>query len=442
MHAAPPACGSTAAHPVAALSLKTGQGRPPSAEAAGRRPCLKCRPYRLPQASPRGTPELICRAVRMIVAGALDQDTEASLAVRLGVSSRHLRRLFMASLGVTPDGLARACRAHVARRLLNDTDMPVTEIAYMAGFGSSRQFNRDCQRIFHATPSQLRARKSPPGRLAADDALTLRLRFTGPLDWDAFAAFFAARAVPGVEHVDGLTYRRTIIMDGDPGVLELGPGGRDHLRLRVHLPHWTGLMHVAARARRIASLDEYTAEPVRSLASDPATGPLLVARPGARVPGCWDPFEIGIVAIIGQWLAAEASHALIARLVRRLGLEVPGLEEFCLSHAFPTPRSLAQAGTDLKATGLASDQADAIMRYASAVEKGAVRLDGSMDLDHLISSITFMPGISAGAAHYIALRMGEPDAHLIDDPVLIHSLRRLVAGLSPESALRWQPWPS
>jgi AraC-like DNA-binding protein len=145
-------------------------------------------------------------------------------------------RLFMTQLGITPDELARSHRAHFARRPLDNTDLSITEIAFTAGYGSARQFNRDCLRIFRATPSHLRAARSSPARLAADGGLTLRLRPSAALDWEALAAFLADRAVPGTEHVDGLTYRRTIDVDGDPGVLQLGPGGQGYLQLRLHLP--------------------------------------------------------------------------------------------------------------------------------------------------------------------------------------------------------------
>lgn len=413
-----------------------------SAEAAVLRTCLSCRPNRLPQSLSRSAPELICRAVRMILAGTLDHGTEASLAARLGMSSRHLRRLFIACLGVTPDGLARSRRAHFARQLLDDTDLPVTEIAYAAGFGSIRQFNRECLRIFRTAPSQLRAKRSEPGRLAADGGLTLRLSFTGPLDWDALASFLAARAVRGVEHVDGQTYRRTIVVDGDPGMIELSPGDRDHLRLRVHLPRWADLMHVAAQARRIACLDADTSEPARSLAGDLVIGPLLAARPGVRVPGAWDQFEVGVAAIIGQWLDGETSRAVMARLVGRMGREVPGLDAVCLSHTFPAPGILARAGTDLQAIGLNGDQAETLVSYAAAADNDIVRLDGSMKSDQLISSIMAIPGITASAAHYIALRMGEPDAFPASDPALQKALGHFAGNLSPDRVLRWQPWRS
>src|SRR5512133_4194510 len=143
--------------------------------------------------------------------------------------------------------MARSARAHFARRLLDDTDLTVTEIAFAAGFGSLRQFNRACQEIFRESPRALRKRRRKADRLVADGGLVLRLPFHGPLDWSALTAYFGARAVPGVEAVSGETYRRTVVMDGDPGVIELVGGGDDHLLLRAHLPHWDELVHVVQR---------------------------------------------------------------------------------------------------------------------------------------------------------------------------------------------------
>jgi len=413
-----------------------------TAEAAGMRACRDCRPYRFPAAlaRDRNAPELVCRGVRLIVDGALDEGTEASLAARLGMSGRHLRRMFTACVGVTPDALARSCRAHFARRLLDDTDLSVTEVAFAAGYGSARQFNREFKRIFGSTPSRLRAAsRSSSRRPGPDSGLTLRLWFTGPLDWDGLATFLAARAVPGVEQVDGPIYRRTIMVDGDPGVLELGPGGRDYLNLRVCLPRWESLMHVVAQARKIAGLDDDPAAPARLLDADPVIGPLLGARPGIRVPGCWDPFEVGVAAIIEQQAASPASRPVMQRLVTGLGRQVPGLEPFGLTHAFPDPGVLAGARSSLQAAGLTSAQAQTVTSFASAVSQGIIRLDASMTSAQLTTSIATIPGITASTAEYLALRMGELNAFPADDPALQHSLSQLTTTPNTPSSHNWQP---
>jgi AraC family transcriptional regulator, regulatory protein of adaptative response / DNA-3-methyladenine glycosylase II len=394
-----------------------------AAEAAGYRACLRCRPYRSPQALAWSGPELVCRAVRLILDGALDGGTESQLGARLGVSARHLRRLFTAHLGVTPDGLARSARAHFARRLLDDTDLTITEIAFGSGFGSVRQLNRACRDLFRMSPRELRARRRVADRLVADGGLMLRLPFHGPLDWDALAAYFAARVIPGVEQVSGTTYRRTIVVDGDPGVLELSPGGDDHLLLRAHLPHWEELIHLVERARRLASLDFDLDEPSRHLAPDPVIGPLLRARPGLRAPGTWDAFETGVRAIIGQQISIAAANTVTGRLVDRLGVPVPGLERLGLTHTFPSAEALASA--DLTGLGLTRGRSAAIRSFAAAVAEDAVRLDGSVSLERLIASLTAIQGLGPWTAHYLAFRLGEPDA----------------CPMSPaEVAERWRPW--
>jgi AraC family transcriptional regulator, regulatory protein of adaptative response / DNA-3-methyladenine glycosylase II len=409
-----------------------------AAEAAGYRACLRCRPYRTPQNVTWTGPELVCRAVQLILDGALDTGTEAELGRRLGVSARHLRRLFTTELGVTPDGLARSARAHFARRLLDETDLTVTEVAFAAGFGSLRQFNRVCREVFRASPRALRARRRTSDRLVADGGLCLRLPFRGPLDWDALVAYFGARAIPGVEHVSGDTYRRTIVIDGDPGVLELFPGGDDHLVLRAHLPHWEELIHVAGRARRIASLDFDLDEPAAQLADDPTIGSLLKRRPGLRPPGTWDPFETGVRAILGQQITIAGANTIAGRLVERLGNPVPGLAQLGLSHTFPSPGTLATA--DLDGLGLTRARAAAVRSFARAVTDDTVLLDRSVGLDRLAASLTALDGLGPWTAQYLALRLGEPDACPITDLGLQRALPPHAAAALGEVAERWRPW--
>jgi AraC family transcriptional regulator of adaptative response / DNA-3-methyladenine glycosylase II len=402
-----------------------------AAEAAGYRACFQCRPYRWPECVTWSGPELVCRAVRLILDGALDSATEQQLGERLGVSARHLRRLFTSELGVTPDGLARSARAHFARRLLDDTDLSMLEIALATGFGSVRQFNRACQEIFHSSPRLLRARRRKTDRLVADGGLPLRLTFRGPLDWCSLVSYLAARAIPGVEYVAGETYRRTIIVDGDPGVLELSPGGDDHLVLVIHLPHWEGLVHLVARARRIANLDFDLEEAAAHLSGDSIIGPLLRARPGLRPPGTWDPFEAGVRVIIGQQVTIAAASTIAGRLVERLGTPVPGLRLLGLTHAFPSATTLAAA--DLSGLGLPRARQEAIRSFARAISEEAIRLDGSVALDELIASLTAINGLGSWTANTLALRLGERDAFPAGDL----GLRRFA-----NLANAWRPWRS
>jgi AraC family transcriptional regulator of adaptative response / DNA-3-methyladenine glycosylase II len=374
-----------------------------AAEAAGFRACLRCRPYRVAGPVESGSPELVCRAVQLIINGVLDEGTEAALGARLAISPRHLRRMFNDHLGVTPGQLARSRRAHFARRLLDDSELPVADVAFASGFGSLRQFNREMREVFRAPPSELRGRRRRADRLAADGGLTMRLPFQPPFDWDGIAGFLAGRAVPGVESVEDLVYRRTISLDGGPGVLEVHPGGEDHLLLRAHLPYWEGLIHVVERAARMVGADTDPAPAVAQFAGDPLIGTVVTARPGIRVPGAWGPLEIAIHAIVAQHCALAPARSHMGTLVRNFGQPVPGLTHG-LTHLFPSADVLAVA--DLAVLGLPSAAAEAVGVLAAGVAGGDVRLDGSLGLSDLVACLTAIPGIGPTAAHQIALRLG------------------------------------
>jgi AraC family transcriptional regulator, regulatory protein of adaptative response / DNA-3-methyladenine glycosylase II len=377
----------------------------------------------------------------MIIDGALDEQTEAQLASTLGVSARHLRRLFALHAGVTPDQLARSRRAHFARRLLDDTDLPVTDIAFASGFGSVRQLNRACQTVFRDSPVGLRAKRRRSDRLVADGGLVLRLAFEGPLEWPTMLSYFARRAIPGVESVTTDAYRRTIVVDGHPGVLELTLPEPDLLLLRAHLPQWRGLLHIVQRARRIFALDAPVQAAYDHLVSDLVIGQLIRRRPGIRVPGTWEPFETGVRAIIGQQISISGANTLTRRLVERLGQPVPGLEPLGLSHTFPTPTALAEG--DLAGLGLTQARVGAIRGFASSVASGQVALDRSQPLPALVESLSTIPGMGPWTVQYIALRMGERDAFPNDDLGLRRAVEKLNASPRPplqKLATEWSPW--
>jgi len=408
-----------------------------AAEAAGFRACLRCRPYRVADLVLWSGPELVCRGVQMILDGALDNGTEGTLAARLGVSPRHLRRLFTSHLGVTPDGLARSARAHFARRLLDDTDLTIIEVAFAAGYGSVRQFNRAFADIFRASPRESRARRRARDRLVADGGLALRLPFEGPLDCNALLSYLGARAIPGVEAVANGTYRRTIVIEGSTGVLELRMGDPEHLVLVAHLPHWEELIHIVQRARRIAGLELDLEEATEHLGRDPRLGPIVRARPGIRVPGTWDAFETGVRAIIGQHVSIAAANTITARLVQRLGTPAPGLGPMGLTHTFPSAETLADA--DLADLGVSRSRAKSVTSFARAVAADEIRLDRSVDLKRLVESITAIPGLGEWTANYLALRLGERDAFPAGDLGLQRALNTRASGAAKVSE-RWRPW--
>ncbi|WP_203986037.1 AlkA N-terminal domain-containing protein [Virgisporangium aurantiacum] len=397
---------------------------PAAAEAAGFRACLQCRPYRVAGAVPWNAPELVCRAVRLILDGVLDTGSEAELGRRLGLSSRHLRRLFHEHLGLTPDQLARSRRAHFARRMLDDTDLTVADVAFASGFGSLRQFNRTMREIFRHSPQDLRRRRRRADRIATDGGLALRLPVSADYDWAAAVGLLAREAIPGVEAVEGGTYRRTITLDGAPGLLEVhGVGG--YLVVHAHLPFWEGLIHAMERVRRMLGLDFDLEPALAHFAADPVLGPLVKARPGLRVPGAWGPFEAAVRVVIGRHHADP--QRLMGVLAKTFGTPVPGLPHG-LSHAFPAPEVIADA--DLRAAGLPVKVAATVSGFAAAVVDGGIRLDGSVGLDVLVAALTSVTGINAATAQRVAIRLGERDAYPLGDPAL------------PDAAAAegWRPW--
>jgi AraC family transcriptional regulator of adaptative response / DNA-3-methyladenine glycosylase II len=416
-----------------------------AAEADGFRACLRCRPYRTHHADPYvPDPELVCRAVRLILAGGLDDAKEDDLAARVGVSGRHLRRLFLDHVGATPDQVARSGRAHFARRLLDDTDLPVSDVAFAAGFGSVRQMNRVMQDVFQASPTALRAKRRRTDRLVADGGLDTRLTFRPPLDWDEMLSFLARRAIPGVESITstddrGGVYRRTIETDGRIGALEVWRGDDEHLVARFHLPYWEGLIHLVARVRRCFDLDHDPVPVCHAFGSEPALAPW---PDGLRVPGCWDPFEAGVRAIVGQQVTVAGATTTMGAIVAKYGTPVGGLEPLGLTHAFPRPEQLADG--DLPMPGR---RAAAIHGFADAVTGGRLALDGSLALDDFDTQLCALPGIGPWTAQYLAMRaLGWPDAFPPKDVAVLNAMKALFGTQNQREAdaraEAWRPWRS
>ncbi|HZP30229.1 MAG TPA: AlkA N-terminal domain-containing protein [Acidimicrobiia bacterium] len=419
-------------------------GSAAAAEANGFRACLRCRPYRDdPVVDTAGASEHVRRAVRLVLAGALDTAGEADLAARVGVATQRLRDEFVARLGVTPRRLARSRRAHFARRLLDDTDLGAAEIAVAAGYGSVRQFERAMVQTFRAPPGALRARRRAGDRLPAVDGLRLRLPFTPPFDHAAALAYLRARAIRGVEQVAGDAYRRTVRVGGEPGVVEVVAGGPDHLVLRVDLRGRRGLAHVVARVRRIFGLDVDPRPADAVLRADPIVGPPTRLRPGLRPPGAWDPFEVGVRAIVGQQVSVAGAGTIAARLVERYGAPLPDRPADGLGALFPEPATLA--GASMSGIGLTATRASAVRAFAEAVDNGKLPLDGSVALDELVAAVCGIDGLGPWTAHYLAVRLGEPDAFPSGDLGLRRAVARRTGCVVGEAELAararaWRPW--
>jgi AraC family transcriptional regulator, regulatory protein of adaptative response / DNA-3-methyladenine glycosylase II len=409
-----------------------------AAEAAGFRPCLRCRPDRVPEVGWIAAPELVCRAMHCIADGVLDDMTEDELATRLGASARHLRRLFAQHVGATPSEVARSRRAHFARRLLDDTDLPMKQIATAAGFNSVRQMNRVVHDVFQFTPTELRAKRRVPDRLVVDGGLELRVPYRAPLAWGALLAFLAPRAIAGVEAVDldAKVYRRIADVDGAPGVIEVWDVPREQaLRLRAHLPSIDGLVHLVAGVRRLFDLDADPKAIDRHLSRDPILQPLVRSCRGMRVPGALDPFELGVRAILGQQVSVARASALAGALVQQLGRPVGGVAPLGLTHEFPKASVVARA--DLSKIGLTNARIGALHNFAAAIADGTVTLDRGVGLDETVRSLCALPGIGPWTAQYVAMRAcGERDAFPASDL----ALRKVLGPDRAAVAEPWRPW--
>ena len=405
-----------------------------AAQAAGFRPCLRCRP----EASPGtpawlGTSGVVSRALRLITEGALDREGVDALADRLGVTARHLRRLFVQHLGATPIDVALTRRIHFAKKLLDETRLPIAQVAFAAGFGSLRRFNGEIRRTYSRTPTDLR--KLSRGRPPDSDHYHFRIAYRPPYDWTAMMAFLAARATPGVEHVGEDRYQRTISVNGKRGTIAVTPSRRaSALELEVNVDDPRALLTIVERVRLMFDVGADPAVIGRQLGSDPLLRHPLAAHPGIRTPGAWDPFELSVRAILGQQVSVAAATTIAGRVASRWGTPTEGDP---LNRLFPTPDQLADAR--LEEVGIITSRASTLRALACAVRKGTVSFDGIAT----VSSLRAIPGIGDWTAQYISMRaLNEPDAFPTGDLVL----RKMAGGCTAREldrlAERFRPWRS
>jgi AraC family transcriptional regulator of adaptative response / DNA-3-methyladenine glycosylase II len=415
-----------------------------AAEEAGFRPCRRCRPETSP-GTPAwlGTSSTVSRALRLILAGALDGTGVDELADRLGIGARHLRRLFIAHLGAPPAAIARTRRVHFARKLIDETDLPMVQVALSAQFASVRRFNAAIRAAFGSTPTDLRRQAQRGAAAPGDTDIVLQLPFRRPYRWDMLVGFLAARAIPRVEHVSAGCYRRTIEAGRARGLIEIRPiTGKDALQLRIRLSETGDLSRIVDRVRRMFDLDADPIEIAARLGKDPALAPLVRALPGLRVPGAWDPFEILIRAILGQQVSVKAATTLAGRLVESYGEPLTnGVEG--PDYLFPRPEALAEA--DLTTIGLTRIRAETVRRVAAAVRDGVLSFDTLTGLDDAIERLTAFRGIGPWTAHYVAMRaLGEPDAFAAGDLGLLAAVSDESGPIRPAELARraeaWRPW--
>ncbi|PKU24854.1 AlkA N-terminal domain-containing protein [Telmatospirillum siberiense] len=418
----------------------------PSAGAAhhlGFRPCLRCRPEAAPgSAGWRGTAGTVGRALHLIAEGGLDEAGVDRLAERLGIGSRHLRRLFDRHVGASPVAVAQSHRILFAKRLIDETGLPMADVALAAGFGSIRRFNDVFRRTYGRPPSQLRRNGTMAG--TATD-ITLRLPFTSPYDWAAMLDFLGSRAIPGVESVEDGVYRRSFLLAATPGLVEVRrPPNETHLLATIHTEAVGILAAVVARLRRLFDLDADIAAIDAHLAGSPELAQRIRLRPGIRVPGAWDDFELAVRAILGQQVSVAAATTMAGRLAAAYGPTLPpALGNGTVTRIFPAPAAIATA--DLTGIGVTGKRAAALAGLGAALSARPDLLAVGETLEEKVERLCRLPGIGPWTANYIAMRMlREPDAFPSADLGLLRALETSAGRPTPSALLRmaeaWRPW--
>ncbi|HEY4443634.1 MAG TPA: AlkA N-terminal domain-containing protein [Steroidobacteraceae bacterium] len=407
---------------------------------AGFRPCLRCRPEAAP-GSPAwtGTSAVVRRALRLIQDGVLDTGSVEDLATHLGIGARHVNRLLLEQVGASPVAIAQTRRLHFAKQLLNDTDLPMTEIALAAGFRSVRRFNEALKDTYKKSPRELR--KGRTGSGDASDEISLRLSYRPPYDWDHLLGFLASRAILGVENVDARSYARTIRTPTGHAIIQISACEESHaLQMRVRGVASADLFELSSAARRVFDLSSDPVQIASAFRGDPLLGALITQRPGLRIPGVFDPFECAVQAILGQQVSLQTGRTFAQRLVARAGKSVELMVEG-LTHLFPSPNTLAEL--DLRDLGLTAARIDAVRTLSRAVRDGLIRFNEPVE--DVTRALAKLPGVGPWAAQYTALRgLGDPDAFMPTDLVL----RRAATARGPPLTARglearaepWRPW--
>ena len=415
-----------------------------AAQEAGFRPCLRCRPETAPDLGAwRGTSNTVSRALGLIELGALDEADVDALASRLGVGERQLRRLFRHHLGASPVAVAQTRRVLLAKQLIHETHLPMTEIAFASGFGSVRRFNETFRTLFDRPPGALRRASGPDISAAQQGEIVLKLRYHPPYDWPAMLAFLSRRAIPGIERVTADRYWRSIGLDGAQGTVAVEFASGNALRATIRFPKLSALPAIIARLRRVFDL---AADPVAisaHLAQDPTLAPLVKARPGLRVPGAWDGFELAMRAVLGQQITVAAAARLAGKMVAAYGerLAAPDGE---ITHVFPEPKALAAA--DLATLGMPRARAAALSAVAAAAIADPHLFDATSNLEDAIRRLRSIKGVGEWTAQYIALRqLREPDAFPAADIGLMraiasHDGRAHSSAELLQRANTWRPW--
>lgn len=415
-----------------------------AASEAGYRPCLRCRPECAP-GSPAwaGTSTTVERGLRLIADGALDDGNVELLADRLGVTSRHLRRLFAQHVGASPLAVAHTQRLHFAKRLIDETVLSMQDISVAAGFGSVRRFNDTFRNTYGRTPRELRRGREAAGAAAA---LRVQLPYREPYGWQQLLAFFAGRATPGVETVEDGRYLRSVRVGGGYGVIDVRQHG-GALSLSVHGIGTESLFSIVQRARSMFDLDAAIDDISNTLSCDRRLREWLLDNPGLRVPGAWDGFELSVRAILGQQVSVKAATTFAGRIAERYGepidVAVSGARNVP-DKLFPLPQKLQRAR--LENLGVIRSRAQTIRDLARAVVSNKLKFDFAQDTRDFRAALLSIKGIGDWTAEYVAMRaLKNPDAFPASDLGLLRAFdrpggKRLRPAELLARAEAWRPW--
>jgi AraC family transcriptional regulator of adaptative response / DNA-3-methyladenine glycosylase II len=417
--------------------------RPAEAEQAGFRACFRCRPELAPGSAPvDSVPRLVATALARIDAGFLNEGSVDELAASLGVTARHLRRTMESVLAVSPIDVAQTRRLALAKQLLQDTALPITEVAYASGFASLRRFQAAFAERFGAAPTVVRRKHASA---SSTDDVVIRLECRAPFDWGQLLGFLGPRAIPGVERIEEGVYARAVALrsHGVEGMICAtrapdrlkGPG----IELSLTTSLLPALSVIVPRVRALFDLDAHPTEISRVLGADPLLAPSVTAIPGLRVAGAFDGFELAVRAILGQQVSVRGATTLAHRLVERLG---EPLKKHPRWSAFPTPEKIARAGASaIREIGMPTNRAAAIVGLADAVAAGKLRLDPSADVPATVAALEELPGVGPWTAQYIAMRaLRSPDAFPSGDLVVQRMLDAKTSKKAEARAAPWSPW--
>jgi AraC family transcriptional regulator of adaptative response / DNA-3-methyladenine glycosylase II len=407
-----------------------------AAEREGFRPCLRCRPELAPGSAPiDATGRLASIAASRIEDGALATGSIKSLAADLGVSERHLHRAIDREFGVSPIELAKTHRLLTAKRLLADTALPITEVAFASGFASVRRFNASFKEAYRANPTDFRKAHESPTQ---PPTLICEVAYRPPLDWEALLGFLAAHATVGVELIEGGRYMRVVECGQHRGWLAVEPvGDRPALRVELATSLAPVLVPTLARVKRLFDL---SADPLKIAAH---LCPLASAHPGLRVPGAFDGFELAVRAILGQQVSVKGATTVAGRFAAAFGEPVAtGIEG--LDRLPPSAHRVAEAGSlAIAAIGMPAARGRALHGLAMAVVEGRVSLEPGPRVEEAIAALEALPGIGPWTANYIAMRaLGWPDAFPHADLGIAKALNETDPRRVLARAEAWRPWRS